>query len=484
MRECLYQFEVIRGSVASAGGSFGHKLSYFVSDYLQLTGRDLALLYALDGDMLSALQTAERVRARSLGDWIARSHASNRLEPFNIRDQNATQPFFNSLKVASLNEMADVAASQQANLLIYLNTQIGYLTWLIRPNGTYYAAIVPGGDSLVLASLQALPFGVPINRATRGIAINARSVIKGAAKKSTTDVNAALRTLYQQLLPDSLGVAVADGSAPHLIIVPDGQLNLVPFAALQTPAGSYLLQQASLSYAPSVSSLLLIASSEKVFEADKRYPAGKGPISIWGNPDFKGRYSTTVNGAAETVALSPLPGTAKEVGAIAQLFNASAAQQQAVLTDSVLTRSKVNILHLATHGFANMEDGMQSFVAFSDGPLYAEQLYEQAGVLKAKMVVLSACETGLGYISKDSPIGLTTAFLVGGANSVVSTLWSIDDDASAELMVQFYQQLQQGRDIPAALQAAQLSLLKNPRWASPVFWAAFKQTGSVQNPIR
>jgi CHAT domain-containing protein len=332
--------------------------------------------------------------------------------------------------------------------------------------------------------LHSLPFGVPIDRNTRSIAIKSRSTIKSKASKSVADANEVLSNLYLQLLPDSIGIQAASASVKKLIIIPDGQLNMLPFAALKTPQGKYLLEQAAIQYIPSVSSLLLIKSSERVFDADNRYPIQKEPINIMGNPDFKGRYTTTVAGVTETVSLDPLPGTAREVEAISRLFKTGNWQQQQVRTDSVLRRTKVKMVHLATHGYSNMENGMQSFVAFSDGPLYAAQLFEEAGILKTKMVVLSACETGLGNITKDSPIGLTTAFLVGGANSVVSTLWSIDDDASAALMVGFYEQVQAGKDIATALRLAQLDLMKNPKWASPFFWAAFKQTGSDLNPLQ
>jgi hypothetical protein len=102
------------------------------------------------------------------------------------------------------------------------------------------------------------------------------------------------------------------------------------------------------------------------------------------------------------------------------------------------------------------------------------------------LVVLSACRTGLGKdVRGEGLIGLTRGFMYAGASSVVASLWKVDDEATAELMKQFYINMLQ-REMPpaAALRAAQNSIRQQPQWRSPYFWAAFTLQGEYRHSIQ
>jgi CHAT domain-containing protein len=144
--------------------------------------------------------------------------------------------------------------------------------------------------------------------------------------------------------------------------------------------------------------------------------------------------------------------------------------------------NQYRILHFATHGLLNSERPELSGLVFSlidregkpqDGFLRLHEIYNLQ--LNADLVVLSACESGLGKeIKGEGLIGLTRGFMYSGAPRVVASLWTVDDYATAELMKIFYQgMLKDGLPAGAALRAAQLEFSKEKRWASPYFWAGF-----------
>src|SRR5262249_43334416 len=147
---------------------------------------------------------------------------------------------------------------------------------------------------------------------------------------------------------------------------------------------------------------------------------------------------------------------------------------------------KYRILHFATHGSLNTEHPELSGLVFSlvdrdgkavDGFLRLHEIYDLD--LDADLVVLSACRTALGkQVHGEGLIGLTRGFLYAGASRVVSSVWNVDDRASALLMSRFYDEMLVKHLAPAAaLRQAQLSLLNEPRWSDPHYWAAFGLQG-------
>jgi CHAT domain-containing protein len=148
--------------------------------------------------------------------------------------------------------------------------------------------------------------------------------------------------------------------------------------------------------------------------------------------------------------------------------------------------SQYRFIHLATHGLLNTVHPELSGVVLS---LFDENGADTNGFLRlndifnlnlpAELVVLSACETGLGKdVQGEGLVGLTRGFMYAGAKRVVVSLWNVNDSATAELMTKFYQQmLEKGVNPVAALRAAQLEMMKTQAWKAPYYWAAFVVQG-------
>jgi CHAT domain-containing protein len=148
--------------------------------------------------------------------------------------------------------------------------------------------------------------------------------------------------------------------------------------------------------------------------------------------------------------------------------------------------SHYRVVHFASHALLNNDHPELSGIVLSlvdrqgqsiDGFLRLNEIYNLN--LPADLVVLSACETGLGkQIQGEGLIGLTRGFMYAGAQRVVSSLWKVDDEATAELMGRFYERmLKEGERVPAALRHAQLEMSQQNRWRGAYFWAGFQLAG-------
>jgi CHAT domain-containing protein/Flp pilus assembly protein TadD len=194
---------------------------------------------------------------------------------------------------------------------------------------------------------------------------------------------------------------------------------------------------------------------------------------------------------AGTLALPRLPYTRQEAEAIRATLPGTATlsaldfdASRATATSNRL--SDYRIVHFATHALANSEHPELSGLVFSlvdlngkqqDGFLQLKDIYNLN--LPADLVVLSACETGLGkQVNGEGLIGLTRGFMYAGSSRVVASLWNVSDVATAQLMENFYRAMEQDHVAPAAaLRSAQVALWKQKRWHSPYFWAAFQIQG-------
>ncbi|MGH9835404.1 MAG: CHAT domain-containing protein, partial [Blastocatellia bacterium] len=143
-------------------------------------------------------------------------------------------------------------------------------------------------------------------------------------------------------------------------------------------------------------------------------------------------------------------------------------------------------VHFATHGTLDSQNPELSAIVLSlvdqqgrpqDGFLRLHDIYNLN--LPAELVVLSACDSALGReIKGEGLVGLTRGFMYAGAARVAASLWKVDDEATAELMAQFYQRMLNDRMSPAAaLREAQIAIWRQPRWNAPYYWAAFVMQG-------
>lgn len=315
------------------------------------------------------------------------------------------------------------------------------------------------------------------------------------AATAATKLNAISHQLYQKLLqplePHLMG-------AKKLIVAPDGPLVYLPFETLVSQAtatkATYLLERFAISYTPSATALLALKNSPT---SAARASTG---LLAFGDPIYKAEPTSEKNtspaptlNATRMFDLRNLPYTRREVSEIAALFPrteqqtflGAEAREQNVKTASL---DKYRYVHFAAHGVVDEEHPARSGIALSaeansqdDGVLQMSEVLRLK--LNADLVTLSACRTGLGkLLHGEGMIGLTRAFLYAGADSVVVSLWNVNDVATASLMKDFYKRLRQGLAKDEALRQAKLTLLKGKQraWQHPYFWAAFVLVGEQQ----
>ncbi len=322
-----------------------------------------------------------------------------------------------------------------------------------------------------------------------------RAIANGRIRAALGDYLLNARALYQDLIEPAGPLLLGKN---ELIIVPDGALHYAPFAALlhtgqplepqadmsQLP---YLARSHSLRYSPSASVLAALAGNRG------QQPAPEKLVLAFADPD----YNNTSQAAAQRNFLfgkwERLLASRKEAESIAAvypsgqvtLFAGREASEQNAKAESLLASHR--ILHFAVHGFVNHEKPQLSGLVLSqsdrqreDGLLQAYEIMQMR--LNADVVVLSACETGIGkHIRGEGLASLSRAFLYAGANSVIASLWRVDDQSTADLMSRFHRRLFDGKSPrDEALRQAQLDLIRSGTFSHPYFWAAFALTGSAR----
>jgi len=321
---------------------------------------------------------------------------------------------------------------------------------------------------------------------------------------AATTARATLRRLDDQLLAP---IRAQLSGIAHLILAPDGKLNLVPFEALVDPQGRYALDSYLVSYVSSGRDLLRLAlpqppRSSAVLIAGPDY----GPVPRSPGPD--------------QLTFTQLTGAAAEATDLQRYFPTAAVTDKKATKAALAMLTGPAMLHVATHGFYGWRAGLagaatrgpatrgpwpdllrgprgappppthdlsdaldQAGLAMTDanrGPAGIVTAREIAGFdwTGTQLVVLSACQTGLGAVaSGDGVYGLRRALVLAGAASQVVSLWSVADASTPALMRDYYAALQHGTGRAEALRQAKRRLLQQPRYAHPFFWAAFIPAG-------
>ncbi|HEY9125312.1 MAG TPA: CHAT domain-containing protein, partial [Bacteroidales bacterium] len=248
----------------------------------------------------------------------------------------------------------------------------------------------------------------------------------------------------------------------NLVVIPHGMLHFVPFHALIDGSKNYLAEHYCISYAPSAS-VLRETKRHKRSGRNSLLAMALGNLSLYGMP--------------------PLSSTDDEVKNIAPLFENSVIKVENECTVDFFVKNAPHFsyLHLATHGVYNSKSPFSSYILFNktadnDGML---KVFDIFGLqLKANMVTLSACQTGLGNISNsDELVGLSRAFIYAGTPSIVVSLWSVADEPTAKLMTYFYENLK-SNPANVALALAERKLMKT--YKEPYFWAPFVLIGDYE----
>jgi CHAT domain-containing protein len=286
-----------------------------------------------------------------------------------------------------------------------------------------------------------------------------------------------------------LGPVAQHLDSKRVVVIAEGILQYVPFGALSLPGTSEpLLSRLEVVNLPSASCLAAIRQ-----QANARTGAPKS-IAIFADPVFEAKDSRVRQtvfagtlGADRHDRFSRLLFSAVEARGIADTAGDGSLLFALDFDASRERFSRADIgnfrfIHLATHGMLNSVHPELSGIVLSlvdengnakDGFLGLQDIYNLK--LPAELIVLSACQTALGKeIKGEGLVGLTRGFMYAGASRVVASLWTVDDEVTSALMVEFYKQMFNER-VPAtaALRRAQLKTRSNPRWQEPYYWAGF-----------
>lgn len=263
-------------------------------------------------------------------------------------------------------------------------------------------------------------------------------------------------TLYSKLFPEHIRTLIEN---KNLVIIPDGELQYIPFEALitQVDTDHFLIKNHQISYAYSASFLLHNNSIQR--ETQDGF-AGFAPVHFAHND------------------LESLSNSAKEIENIQRVTNGTQyLEKQASKANFFAQAQRHKIIHLATHADASSNP----WIAFHDAKLEAHELYTLEN--PAELVVLSGCNTSLGEIAQgEGVMSLSRGFFYAGAHSVAATLWSVNDKSTASIMTSFYDHLKSGESKAAALQNAKLAYLDQSSLSesSPYYWAPVVLMGDGQ----
>ena len=300
---------------------------------------------------------------------------------------------------------------------------------------------------------------------------------------SFSPVEDVAEALYAQLVEP-----VKDAFGADVLIVPDGPLHFLPFAALRNEK-TWLAERSRIAHLPSVNHLRFLSSTGKGVSSPMAFQwEGMGRDTL--PPATTRHYARKVLEWRELAQQWPeLPFTSKEAESFAETF-----AQERMFTGTAASREnfldqagKAGLLHVATHAVYDETAPMLSYLQFGGKPDDALfPTFENQRVtwfdilamkLNARIVTLSACETGLGDPEGGANLlGLHRAFLTAGADTVVSSLWRISDLSSGVLMKNFHRNIAKGESPGQALHDAQLRVMRY--WPHPAYWAGFRLEGT------
>lgn len=417
-----------------------------------------------------ALAEAEREFATAAGEYQRKSRqlVESRVGSFrgSVAESESENPFLREL-TASLS-----AGFESGTAILFYAADENFLRiWLINHDGIQAFHRAPLSLGQIQSAIASVRESLDVeDLVARRLPPRLRPNKRAApsAPNPKTLLSSRLATLTSFLLPNELACALR--SVSHLIIVPILDLGTVPFAALR-PFGpsEHLIDKMSVMIAPSLSDIVTENLLYKVSEKNPWSARFRNPLLV-GNPYL-----------APSAGWEPLDNARKEAEFVGQLFKAKPlVGRQATKAEIIKRAQGADFLYFATHGAADTANPLEGgFLVFS-GPNGKEGLWTareiQQTSLPARLAVLSACQTGLGKTHDAGIIGLARAFQLAGVRRVVMSLWSVYDDATAELMRAFALNLE--AHAPAeALRRAMLQVRR--RRPDPAEWASFVIFGAT-----
>jgi len=508
LKDAVQQLEALREHVAGSEVETQLFLENKVASYDALVD-----LFITQGKIADALAYAERAKARVLLDVLrdGKPDMARALTPAEkaetqrlnrriseINDTIRTQEITDSSSLNSIYAQLDAAREeyrsfQDALYVTHPNLRIrsGHtaslsnadLNALTADGNIAYLEYVAAGDGVSLFVLSKDKSNAAPEVKVYRIAIKLEDLNRkvnefhDALSEQRLSYAAGARELYTLLIAPAAQQLRGVGT---ICIVPDSFLWNVPFQALMTPSEHFLIEDHALYYTPSLSVLR---------EMDRKKDTGETTntsLIAFGNP---------VVGKDEqrNADLCPLPEAEQEVSSIAKslgeknsrVFIGRDASEKSFKT----LAPTYSIIHLATHGVIDNKQPLYSHLLLTktegdpdnDGRLEARQIMDLN--LNADLAVLSACDTANGRVAPgEGVIGMSWAFFVAGARSIVVSQWKISSTSTSEFMTAFYQNLHSdnervNRNQAESIREAELTLLKDDRYRHPFYWAGFVMIG-------
>jgi len=392
---------------------------------------------AQSGNLAARAAEGSEIRGPELEKQLAR-----------LRSQNRELASLITVQSPKVGEIRGVATRLGAAIVEYLATESRLFIWVVQPSGAVHTVRKDVPRESIASSIKQVR----------------RQIDEADADtlQHPEGVRSLLRTLDAVLFePIEPWLPAVD---TPVVVVPHGPLWLVPFAALEDAAGKSLAERHALCFVPSVSVFRYTGARRASAAGVQRALIVADPV-----PPHGSGLPALAGSRAEAIQIQTRLGPRR-----AHLLTGAEASEAAVKRES----AGYGILHFATHGLITEDRPLESSLALAegegeDGYLRVDEVFGLD--LKADLVVLSGCSTGLGRLSGDGVLGLTRAFLYAGTRSLVVSQWDVSDRATGFLMDRFYAELEAGRGKVAALRAAQLSAKE--RWPHPALWAAFELIG-------
>jgi CHAT domain-containing protein/Tfp pilus assembly protein PilF len=419
----------------------------------------------------NALEIAERGRARAFVELLASRQSPN---PNN-------QIIIKSLDIQQIQQLAK---TQNATLVEYSIVKDSFKNlgkeelpesslyiWVVKPTGEVAFKQVD------LTSLKT-PLVELVTSSRQSIGVRGRGI--GVTQRTDAATQAKQLQQLHQILIQPIAQFLPTEPNSRVIFIPQNELFLVPFAALQDELGKYLIEKHTILTAPAIQVLELTHQQRQRLRAQSLAPLQGKDVLVMGNPTMPSIPDAT----GKLEQLPSLPGAEIEAKAIAKLLNTQAIIGKDATKANILEQLKTKrIVHLATHGLLNdfKLSGVPGAIALApsgqdNGLLTASEIFDLK--LNAELVVLSACDTGRGDIKGDGVIGLSRSLISAGVSSIIVSLWSVPDAPTASLMTEFYRQISQNPDKATALRKAMLMTMK--QYPKPKDWAAFTLIGEAE----
>ncbi len=408
--------------------------------------------------------------------------------------KNKTSTVFTPLTLQSIqNNVLDT----ETVLVQYCLAEENSYIWLVTNNGIVVFSI-PGRENIEPIITKLYSTLVEKNRDIEGETKDEELIRLKGAEKEYKQLNLTLSKILISPIEKYLE------NKKRLLISTDGKLSLVPFAALVLDSNSdtkFLIENYEIVNVPSASTIALIREKHQqetkgqkiLVVSDPVFSSDDERITSIANKKTNANTSLALNktrGSKRGLRFSRVVGTQKEESAINETFpgstetiNGLKATKEAIISSNLL---KYYMMHFGTHSIADNIQPEFSTIVLSlvdndgkpiDGFLTFADILKLK--LSAKLIVLSSCETAVGKIQRgEGSASLSRAFFYAGAKSAISTLWSVNDASTGTLMAKFYKNMKITKgNASSSLKSAQLEMLKNTKYSSPYYWAAFQIEG-------